>query len=70
MQRADLSAGVPIRTTQDRRRGGRTPIYAIPLRLRDMTALIRHGRYDVVHSYLFHAEVIATACARLFGVRR
>ena len=32
--------GVPIRTTQDRRRGGRTPIHAIPLRMRDMTALM------------------------------
>lgn len=57
--------GVPIRTTTDRRRNGRTPLHAIPLRLRDMAALIRRGRFDIVHSYLFHAEVLATAAARI-----
>lgn len=59
------SDGVPIRTTVDRRKDGRTPLHAIPLRLRDMAALIRRGRYDIVHSYLFHAEVLATAAARI-----
>src|SRR2546430_7991915 len=59
------SDGVPVRLTKDRRRDGRTPLYAIPLRLRDMAGLIRQGRYDIVHSYLFHAEVLATAAARL-----
>ena len=57
--------GVPVLTMKNRRRNGRTPLYAIPLRLFDMAALIRHGRYDIVHSYLFHAEVLATAAARI-----
>ena len=57
--------GVPVRWTRDRRRNGRTPFYVVPLRLRDMVALIREGRYDIVHSYLFHAEVLATTAARI-----
>jgi glycosyltransferase involved in cell wall biosynthesis len=57
--------GIPVRTMPDRRMSGHTPLYAIPLRLRDMAALIRQGRYDIVHSYLFHAEVLATAAARI-----
>jgi glycosyltransferase involved in cell wall biosynthesis len=57
--------GVPIRTTEDRRRAGGTPMYAIPLRLRDLVALLRQQHYDIVHSYLFHAEVLGTAAARL-----
>jgi glycosyltransferase involved in cell wall biosynthesis len=59
------SDGVHILTTANRRRGGRIPIHAIPLTLLDMARLIRRGHYDVVHSYLFHAEVPATASAWL-----
>lgn len=36
----------------------------------ELAALIRRGHFDVVHSYLFHAEVLGTPAALLAGVRR
>ncbi|HEX6548423.1 MAG TPA: glycosyltransferase, partial [Candidatus Dormibacteraeota bacterium] len=36
----------------------------------DVSRLIRRGRYDAVHSYLFFADVIATAAAKMARARR
>jgi len=68
------AAGVTVHGTRFifRRRGAGLPRLA-PALLRavaDIRKLVRGGRYDAVHTYLFLADLLGTAGAQLAGCRR
>ncbi|MBB5870807.1 glycosyltransferase involved in cell wall biosynthesis [Allocatelliglobosispora scoriae] len=64
------AAGVPVHNL-GLRRLGRNPADAarLAIGLGRLTAHLRRDRPDVVHSFLYHAYVLATPPARLAGVR-
>src|SRR2546423_4906186 len=45
-------------------------VYAGITTIREIASLIRSRHIDIVHSYLFHAEIVGTPAARLAGIRR
>src|SRR5438105_72870 len=44
--------------------------YSFAMTVGEIRQIIRGGRYDIVHSYLFKAEAVATLAARLGGAPR
>jgi glycosyltransferase involved in cell wall biosynthesis len=58
-------AGIPVHGTHARGRRSRTLTYAGIATVFEIASLIRRGRFDIVHSYLFHAEVVGTPAACL-----
>src|SRR5438094_192908 len=63
-------AGIAVHATTVRMRGSRSLFFAGLAAVREIASLIRRGRYDIVHSYLFHAEVVGTPAARLARASR
>ncbi|MGH2498742.1 MAG: glycosyltransferase [Candidatus Limnocylindria bacterium] len=59
------AAGVAIFGARTPHRSGLPFMYAAATTALQMARLIRRRRYDIVHSYLFHAEVLGTVAARL-----
>lgn len=53
-----------------RGRRSRTLTYAGIATIFEIASLIRRGRFDIVHSYLFHAEIVGTPAACLARVPR
>ncbi len=64
------SAGIHVHGTRARGHLSRTLAYAGFATIREIASLIRRRHFDVVHSYLFHAELVATPAARLARTRR
>jgi glycosyltransferase involved in cell wall biosynthesis len=67
---AARDASIPVHATHARTRISRTLAYAALTTIFEVTGLIRRGHFDVVHSYLFHAELVGTPAARLAGIKR
>jgi glycosyltransferase involved in cell wall biosynthesis len=67
---AAAAGGIPVHGTQARGRRSRTMAYAGIATILEVASLTRRGRFDIVHSYLFHAEIVGTPAARLAGIRR
>jgi glycosyltransferase involved in cell wall biosynthesis len=64
------AAGITVHGTDARRRKSRSLAYAGLATVIEIASLIRRTRFDIVHSYLFHAEAIGTLAARLSGSSR
>jgi glycosyltransferase involved in cell wall biosynthesis len=64
------AAGVRVHATHVRGHRSRGLTSAGMAAVREIAGVIRQGGFDIVHSYLFHAEVVGTLAARLAGVRR
>lgn len=65
------AAGIPVLGTTDiSRRVQRSRAYALMGTVPEIAKMIRLRRYDIVHTYLFYADVFGTAAARLAGSPR
>ncbi|MEK6225049.1 MAG: glycosyltransferase [Chloroflexota bacterium] len=64
------TADIPVHATKARTRRSRSVFYTGVAAVLEIASLIRKERYDIVHSYLFHAEAVGTPAARLAGTRR
>lgn len=64
------SAGIRVHGMHARSRRSAGLAFAGLATVKEIARLIRRGGFDIVHSYLFHAEVVGTPAARLAGVRR
>jgi glycosyltransferase involved in cell wall biosynthesis len=64
------AAGIRVHGTQARSRRSRTLVFAGLATVLEIASLIHRGRFDIVHSYLFHAEIVGTPAARLARVPR
>jgi glycosyltransferase involved in cell wall biosynthesis len=64
------SAGIKVHATHARSHRSRGLTSAGLATVREVAGVIRRSGFDIVHSYLFHAEVVGTLGARLAGIRR
>ena len=66
-----VATGVPVHGTSAPAKLRSRPLaYAAIATFFELATLMRRGQFDIVHSYLFHAEVLGTPAARLAGVPR
>jgi glycosyltransferase involved in cell wall biosynthesis len=63
------AAGIPIHETAYANPAGSSTLRLIRT-VRDIRRMVRRGNFDVVHCYLFWAEVLGVMGARLAGCRR
>ncbi len=64
------AADILVHGTRARSYRSRTIAYAGGVTVFDIASLIRRRRFNIVHSYLFHAELVGTPAARLARVPR